>query len=540
MLPKVDLPPSRALLAVVAFAFVLPGLIGHDPWKPFDVLSIEIVREMLATGDWIVPSIAGEPWLDDPPLYYWISAIFAVVFGGLFAFHDAARIASGFLVFATLWFLYLAAKEWAIERDRHTGAAAAVLILIGAIGLMVHGHQATPDLAALAAGAAALAALARAAVRPAASGAIFGAALGAAFLATGLVVPVSFTIAAIAAHVFCEPLRQRKAFVFFAVAVPIALVVAASWPAALWSRSPSLLAEWWAQGLRPRGDFGANLNHFVSIASWFAWPAWPLAAWATWSLRRRWRNPGLLVPLAASIASFLAVAALGPAQDAGAIVVLAPLAILASQAVMRLPRGASAALDWFAVMTFTFFASLVWLGFVAMTLGVPPRVANNFAKMAPGFVAEVQPLALAAALLLTAAWLHLVFRTPPSATRGVARWAGGVVLLWGTVATLWMPWVDHQRSYQAVALQLKSVIPSGAPCIAEIGLGITQRAALDYHARIRTIDYDPVKPEACPVLLVQGNPRYEEARPGARWSKIADVGRPGDKAERYRLYEIER
>ncbi len=538
MLPKVDLPPSRAVLALVAFAFVFPGLIGHDPWKPFDVLSIEIVREMLATGDWTVPSIAGEPWLDDPPLYYWISAIFAAAFGRLLALHDAARIASGFLVFAALWFLYLAAKEWAIDRDRHTGAAAAVLILIGSIGLMVHAHQATPDLAALAACAAALAALARAAVRPAASGAVFGAALGVAFLSTGPVVPVSFAATAIVAHVLCEELRARKAFVFFAVAVTIALVAAASWPVALYARSPLLFAEWW-EGMRPRGDFGSNLNHFVSIASWFAWPAWPLAAWATWSLRRRWRNPGMLVPLAASLASFLAVVVAGPPQDAGAIVVLAPLAVLASQAVMRLPRGASAALDWFAVMTFTFFASLVWLGFVAMTLGVPPRVANNFAKLAPGFVAEVQPLAFVVALALTTAWLYLVFRTPPSATRGVARWAGGIVLLWGTVATLWMPWVDHQKSYHAVALQLKSMIPSGAPCVAEIGLGITQRAALDYHARIRTVDYDPVKPEACPILLVQGNPRYEEARPGVRWNKIADVGRPGDKAERYRLYEIE-
>ena len=34
----------------------------------------------------------------------------------------------------------------------------------------------------------------------------------------------------------------------------------------------------------------------------------------------------------------------------------------------------------------------------------------------------------------------------------------------------------------------------------------------------------------------QGNYR-ESDRPDARWRKIADVGRPGDKIERYRLYE---
>jgi hypothetical protein len=51
-----------------------------------------------------------------------------------------------------------------------------------------------------------------------------------------------------------------------------------------------------------------------------------------------------------------------------------------------------------------------------------------------------------------------------------------------------------------------------------------------------------VKPTACPLVLVQGSPRHELDAPpapsGMRWVKLADTGRPGDRAERYRLYRL--
>jgi 4-amino-4-deoxy-L-arabinose transferase-like glycosyltransferase len=540
MLPRLALPPSPAFLALIALAFVVPGLIGHDPWKQFDVVNIEIARNMLQTGDWLVARVAGVPWVDDPPLYHWIAASFGAALDWSLPFHDAARIASGFLFLVALAFVYVAARRWAIDADQHGAAAAAVLILIGSIGLMVHAHEATTDLAALAACAGALAALAHAPSRPATMGAGFGAALAAALLATGPGVPVSLGITAILAHLVCDRWRTRSALTFFAAAALVALAVGGGWLLALWLRAPWHLVSWWSNAARLHGDMVGNLRYFLGIAGWFAWPGWLLAAWATWSVRRRLLEPQVFVPLAATLITFACITALGPAQDVGAIVVLAPLALLASQGVARLPRGGSAALDWFAVTTFTFFVGLVWLGYAAMTLGVPPKIAQNFAKLAPGFVAQFRPLSFALAVALTVGWVYVALRTPPSATRGVTRWAAGVVLLWGTVATLWLPWVDYQRSYRSVALQLKSVIPNGAACVAGRGLGTPQRAALAYHARLQTVPFDPMRPDACRFQLVQGSPSFEGERPDARWSKIADIGRPGDKIERYRLYEREK
>jgi hypothetical protein len=101
-----------------------------------------------------------------------------------------------------------------------------------------------------------------------------------------------------------------------------------------------------------------------------------------------------------------------------------------------------------------------------MLTGVPPRIAANLARAAPGFVAHFQILPLLVALLLTVGWVYVVFFTAPAPIRSVLRWAAGIVLLWGTVAMLWMPWVDYQKSYRSVALKLRAGIPPGSGCIA--------------------------------------------------------------------------
>jgi len=537
MIRRLALPPSIAVLALIALAFVVPGLAGHDPWKTFDAITIEIVHQMQLGGDWLVPHVAGEPWLEDPPLYAWVALGFAKALGWAVQFHEAVRLASGAFLLVAFGLLYLAARQWAEEEQRRAAATSAVLLLVGSVGLMVHAHEAVSDLASLAAVCGAFAALPLAARRPLAAGAAFGAALGAAFLSTGFVVPLALAAAVLLAHLVCDEWRTRRGAAFLAAAALVALAIAGSWPLALWQRSPALFGEWWAQTARLQGGLLHNLGYYVVLASWFAWPAWPLAAWAVWVRRRRWREARQFVPLAAALFSLAGISLAGPDQDVNAIALLAPLALLAAPVIAQLRRGAAAALDWFGVMTFGFFAGLVWLGYVAMMTGVPPRIAHNFAKLAPGFGAHFHALPFAVAFAATLGWLYLVLFSAPSATRGVTRWAAGVALLWASFATLWLPYADYLSSYRPVALQIKSLLPPGAPCIARAKLGDAQRAALSYHAGIVTRERDPLKP--CPLLLTQGSPAHEaDAPPG--WSKLADVGRPGDRDERIRLYRRQR
>ena len=543
MLPRLALPPSHAVLLLIALAFVAPGLVGHDPWRAFDVIAIEIVQQMQLSGDWLVPRIAGEPWLEDPPFYHWLALACAKAFGGLLGFHNAVRLASGIAMLAALWFLYLAARHSAPAGSevpaRRGAGAAATLLLVGAVGLMVHAHEAVTDLAALAAGCGALFFLVASNRKPARYGLAFGASLGIAFLSAGPVLPAVLVGTALLAHIFCDAWRGVRALSFIGAAAATFAVLAVSWPLALYLRAPDLLQAWWINAFHPRGEFMPNLRYYLSVASWFAWPAWPLALWSAWTLRREWRAPRLFVPLAATVLALPAIAWFGPQQDINAMVLLAPLALLGAHGVSRLRRGAANALDWFGVMTFGFFAGLVWLGYVAMTTGLPPKIANNFAKTSPGFVAHFEPLPFAVALALTLAWCYLAFFTAPSPTRGVTRWAAGVALLWGAFATLWMPWADHIKSYRDVALQIKSHIPAGAGCIAQSALATPQRAAFSYHAGIVTTPWRAAAPgnaaRACRYLIVQGSPRLEVS-PGPGWRKLAEASRPADRGERYRLY----
>ena len=538
MLPRLALPPTHAVLLLIALAFAAPGLVGHDPWRAFDVITIEIVHQMHLSGDWVVPRVAGQAWLEDPPLYHWLALAFAKSFGWLLGFHNAVRLASGLLVMAALWFLYLASRHSSLKDERRGNGASAALLLVGSVGLIVHAHEAVPDLAALAAGCAALAFLMSSHRKPAWRGLAFGASLGIAFLSTGPVVPAVLGATALLAHLACDEWRNARALRFLAAAAGAFLVIALSWPLTLYLRAPELAQSWWFGASHPRDEFAANLRYYISVASWFTWPAWPLALWSAWTLRREWRAPRLFVPLCAAALALPAIAWLGPRQDINAMVLLAPLALLGAHGVARLRRGAANALDWFGVMTFSFFAGLIWLGYVSMMTGAPPKIAKYFTKTAPGFLAQFELLPFAAALALLLAWFYLAFFTAPSPTRGVTRWAAGVALLWGTFATLWLPWADHIKSYRGVALQLRSNIPVSAGCIAHHALGVPQRAAFSFHAGVLTEPFQaagtPNTPK-CLYAIVQGHPR-EEITPGPGWRKLADVGRPGDKGERYRLY----
>src|SRR6185295_9862632 len=129
-LPPFVLPPSAAALALIALAFVLPGLVGHDPWKTHDAIGIGIAHGMVSSGDGVVPRVAGMPWLYDPPLFHWLAVACGTLLSFFIEFHSGARIAAGAVVLAAFYLIYLAARDWnGGERKREAGSAAFLLLL---------------------------------------------------------------------------------------------------------------------------------------------------------------------------------------------------------------------------------------------------------------------------------------------------------------------------------------------------------------------------------------------------------------------------
>src|SRR2546421_13058513 len=84
-------PLKAGLFVLLCAAWLLPGLVAHDPWKYDEAVVFGIVNEVLRSGDWVNMRLAGEAYFDKAPLFIWGSALLARVFGTLLPLHDPAR-----------------------------------------------------------------------------------------------------------------------------------------------------------------------------------------------------------------------------------------------------------------------------------------------------------------------------------------------------------------------------------------------------------------------------------------------------------------
>jgi 4-amino-4-deoxy-L-arabinose transferase-like glycosyltransferase len=530
---RIPLPLASWPLAALAAAFLLPGLVGHDPWKTEDALGFGIVHQMLASGDWLRPMLAGEPFYEDGPLFFWVAAIFVRLLGGVLPPHDAARFASALFVLMALWFVRLAARELYGKREGDLST----LALMGAVGLVWHAHETTAETAMLAGLAAAYYGVAISHRKPYKGALAFGAGAGIAFLSKGLAAAAQPLVAALLVLAVSAPFRQRS----FAVAGAVSLAVLAPfvlvWPVLLAAHAPDYFAGWFAWQL-------GNISHppglvdLANVAKTFAWalfPVWPVTVWATWAYRRRLREPGFAVPFVASIVSFVLLLLMRNPRDIDMLALLVPMSIPAGVAAIALRRGAANALAWFAVMTFTLAGGFMWLMWLATLAGFPGALARTATRLEPGFVLEVAWWPLAFAVLLSAAWWALVLRAERSTLRSQTFWTAGMTLTWALAATLWLGWIDYGKSYRPVAASLHKVLPGSARCVESRGLGETQRAVFHYHAGLVTQRAEVHGRTGCPYLLVQSSTRGPAFEPEPGWVRVWEGNRPRDR-ERYRLY----
>ncbi|HXN15767.1 MAG TPA: glycosyltransferase family 39 protein [Usitatibacter sp.] len=531
-------PLKTVLFLLVCFAWLLPGLVGHDPWKSDEAISFGIVLEMLRTGDWVIFRVAGEPYFETAPLFLWVAALSAKLWGGILPLHDAARLAAGLFMAITLGLISLTAVELTGERALRL----AVLLFIGCLGLLIRAHEMNPDLAGLTGIALGLYGLALATRRPYLGGLWAGLGVGVAFLGTGFL-SAALLLALMAILPLAGPWwRSRSYAATVAVALVCAAPLLAAWPLLLASASNTGLALWFdiASTSRWSTPFAhsnfAELVYLLRILPWYTWPAWPLAAWAVWRSRRTLgARRDLLLPLIA-FATFLVLTSLfGEAREVKAMPLLLPLAILGVAELESLPRGAASALDWFGMTTFFFFAALLWVAWLAATTGSPQIAAAWLAREVPGYRYPFNFLAFALAALLTLIWLVVEARSLRSTRRALVNWAAGITMVWMLMMTLGLPLVDQARSYRAVAARLVQALPADFHCVAGKNLGDAQRALLDYFVGLRTVRLDSAQAAGCNALLLQATP--ERVPPlGAEWSEIWRGSRPGDRNEIFILY----
>jgi 4-amino-4-deoxy-L-arabinose transferase-like glycosyltransferase len=531
-------PLKTALFLVICLAWLLPGLVGHDPWKFDEAVVFGVVNEILRGGDWVLFRIAGEPYFDKAPLFIWVAALSAKLLGGVLPLHDAARLAAGFFMACTLAFLSLASLELMGIRAVRLG----VLLFIGCLGLLIRAHEMGTDLAGLTGVSMGLYGLALAGRRPKMGGFVTGLGIGVAFLGNGFL-PAGLLVGLIvllpATSAFW---RTRQYALTVAIAMVTAAPLLAIWPMLLAGASPVHLRIWLDNAAASRWsdpfthDNGMEMLYFARILPWYAWPALPLAAWTLWRARRALLDRrDLMLPLTAFIAFFLVASVFGDAREASGFTLLLPLAILGAAELDSLPRGAASALDWFGMMTFLSLGAIVWIGWVAAMTGSPEFAAAAIAKEVPGYKYQFSFIAFALASLLTLIWIVVVARSLRSPRRALVNWTAGITMVWMLMMTLGLPLVEQARSYRSVSSRIVDQLPRDFNCIARQNLGDAQRAVLDYFVGIRTIRVEFPASSHCNALLVQASP-LKIPPIGPEWSEVWRGSRPGDRNELFILY----
>lgn len=528
----IRLPPAGWMLATMLAFYVLAGLFGRDPWKGEDAIHIGTAWHMLHFSDWLSPDLAGRPF-HEPPLYYWSAALTGTLFGHWLPLHEAMRLASGIWVTLTLMGLYYAGRELYGQAS----AAASPLLLAGCAGLLLHAHDAQPMLIALAAYSCALGALATIGRRPRLTGVYYGLAVAACLLGTGIA--PTLPLLAIAPIAWWLSPDRPKALHTLAVGLGLAALLILPWPLLLLHFEPSRFHGWLATELKPlKTPFSfPGAGHFIALLPWFAFPALPLAGWTLWTRRKELSAPAQALPLAFLLLTLLMLALAFQPREIPALLMLPPLALLATPGALTLRRGAANAFDWFAMMTFSVFVGLVWLGWSAMALGWPAQLAKRVVVLRPGFVGHFDLLAMLIGLAATAWWLWLIITAPRSPYRSLTHWTLGFTTLWLLATTLILPWFDYGKTYRPVAQAVAQEMPAGHGCLAERGLTDAQRASLAYFVEIEPAAIDSIAGKACDWLLVGGDTRQELAAPSGKWTKVWEGGRPGDRKEKFRLFK---
>jgi hypothetical protein len=533
--------PRLALLLLCA-AYVLPGLVGRDPWRGADLSAF---GQMLAIAEgrtpWLTPALGGLP-TGASLLPNWIGAAAIRAAPSWLAPDLAARLPFALLLvlsLVALWYatFHLARSEAAQPLPLAFGGEAspvnyaraiadgALLAMIATLGLLQLGHETTPELVQLAAMAClqwALAAAIRRVWQPRVGVLLALPALA----ASGA--PAMAVAMGCGALLLCWRSRQtglKSLTPWLGAATLLAATLA-------WTTGS------WAWRLAPQIEPIALGRLWL----WFLWPAWVLALWTLVRWRRQLTQPHLAIPLLGLGVALVACVAMD-GSDRALMLGLPGVAVLAAFALPTLQRGSKAAIDWFSVFFFTLCAGIVWVFYVAMQTGTPATALATVMRLAPGFQPVLSPLELGLAVAATLAWAGLVrWRTQqhrPVIWKSLVLPAGGVALSWLLLMTLWLPLLDYGRSNNALITRLTPHLPARG-CIAAPQAKLSLVAALEFHGRRQVDARAEAVNGSCPVLvhtLIERGPFAARSATAAAalgplgWIELARARGPTERSE---------
>jgi 4-amino-4-deoxy-L-arabinose transferase len=214
-------------------------------WDTSETRYAEAAREMVTSGDWLIPRLAGEPHLTKPPVTYWLLAVSMKLFG----FSENAVRLPGALAFSLTVFVTIC-FGWRMGAFR-TGILAGILQAISPLAFF-GGHVVTTDIfvclfALMYLWAMWSAINANDQQRARSWSLLMYSSLAVAFLTKG---PPAL-LPALAAVIFLICRRKQISWrrLFFVPGIALFLLISASWYLAVWYFVPDAIAVWRQEAL---------------------------------------------------------------------------------------------------------------------------------------------------------------------------------------------------------------------------------------------------------------------------------------------------
>jgi len=519
------------LIIVIAIflLWITPGLVGRDLWKADEPYSFGMVNHIVKTGDLVVPVLAGEPFMEKPPLFFLTAAGFARLCSPWMKLHDAARLASALYMFLAILFTGLTAREL-IGKD-YIGIT--MVVLIGSTGIQEIAHKLITDVAMIAGLSIALYGLAVSLRRYVVGGILIGTGAGIGFLSKGLLAPGFLGIIALVLPAVFSAWRRKTHVYALLIAFAAALPWFVVWPLALYMRSPDLFNEWfWIQNV---GRFLSNSlvgqryspAFYLIQITYIALPALPIALWAIWLNRRSLReHAALQIPLMAFLVMLIVLSLSSSIRSIYGLPMIFPLALLAAAGADSFPDRAKKATNWFSIGFLGFIAFVLWVGWIVMVSGFPSSVAHQLYRLQPDYMPIFNSLHLAVACLYTLLWLFAVICSSRFKHFYLINWTAGIVLTWGLLMTLWLPWFDAGSGYRSLFTSLREKIPVDYRFVMTQGVGESERALLEYYTGVLPRRIERYGVGDCDLLLIQSGSKRAEPSVGPDWHTVWEQSRP--------------
>ncbi|BBG61109.1 glycosyltransferase family 39 protein [Providencia rustigianii] len=534
--------------------YLLPGIYAHSPWKQDENYSFGIIQTMYETGNWLVPTNAGEPFMEKPPIYYWVATLTAHLFSGIMPLYDAARSAT--LIFSIInfsFFVLLARRFFNAKNLSDSRIWIAFALYACAPGILRHSHEMFTDVALMAGATIGLYGLLGLIQQQKIIASTCWLSLGTVItmLSKGIFIPGVLWISLFLAPIFLTECRRKQFWIPTIIAGAVALLLILPWPIILYLKHPELFVTWfWENNIGRFLGFsveklGAKANHtrIPAAIAFFALPSGLLATayFLRNPLKRLFDKNEYLVtifPLLGIV--FLQLSASGRALYL--LPFIAPMAILASLVIQQFSDRLLRLFSHFATIFWSLLIIILWVCYFIVLSNHHREWLTIFSRWLPmTYQMHFSAIAFIWALFITLIWCfrNTIIPTSETALQSMKNWLLGMVTVWGIILSLFVGWVDYSKGYEGVFTDLNQHLTgqfTAQDCMASDNIGESEAPMLYYYTGVLHQRQDTFeKPAHCRWLIVHS----KEIKPAPEGMKIFWANhRPDEFRENLVVYRV--